>query len=201
MPRRVRSKRGNRRVQDQGVNTRNRVVTSRRSVNSFVPKNVPASPGDPALTIVVECNIGLFAVAGATYASVTTLNAGIINNFAARFVAFDEYRIVGMDFDARMAILGPGILMLWVEPTDNSAPTLTTASQNIACAINMNDATKVTRCHTRVTDFNQLAYSPIATTTYTIGYLKLFSNSANFGSTNASVNVHAFVTVQFRGFA
>lgn len=187
---------------------------SRRAVNQLLASsshlgrtNLATTPGNPNLTLVLPEVIGISAVVGTgTLATSTNLNAGLLTNFATRFQAFDEYRILKLKFYVYSLSTSQGYASVYVDPLSNAAPTSTTMQTNVAkwVPLNQGSAPKPYVFTYNVSDSALLAYQPIATTTFNVGFLKAYADTTNTGNNLATGNlllIRADVTVEFRGLS
>jgi hypothetical protein len=150
--------------------------------------------------------IGIFAATSSLINSTTSLTAGLITNFASRFAAFDEYRILKFVITIRPVTANVnGVLVAWVEPLSSGTPTATNAQTNVTNYLMLNNSHgKAIRFSYQPADPGFQVFQPISTTSFVYGYLKQYTSTADFGSNLASAtgtHVTAEIVIQFRGLA
>jgi len=192
---------------------RKRLNRPRRKVTTSISTVGPFTPGVPDLIMTIPEVLPIASVAAtATYAVSSPIQAGMMNSFATRFVAFDEYRIISCKFKFYPLGTNPGnstgtgYADCWVEPLSTAAPTSATASQNVTVTVPLAQTGQPRPYvfHYKPKDFTLLEFQPIATTTYVIGNLKVYTDMANYGNTITTGNllfIRAEFVVQFRGLA
>ena len=187
-------------------NRSNANTLNARNANSLSVSGSPFTPSAPSLTMRIPELIGKYTATSGAVSGNTQLTAALITNFATRFAAFDEYRILCFDFEIMPVSANTGTAMVWVEPLSNSAPTTATAQSNIGSFVNFHAACTKTPYKLRYapTDSTLIGFQPISTTTFGYGYLKVFTNAADFASLAGNLDiivVRAMITIQFRGLA
>jgi hypothetical protein len=153
-------------------------------------------PGDP-IKYTTTVTTGVIAVS-------TNIVYTLISSFTTRFAAWDEYRVVRVQFKVRMfSSTNPGVVRVWVEDRLSSAPTLATAEAAKGLFIN---ASCVNKEH--LLDYK--IYDPVYTdftalnATQSVGYLNVYTNNANYGASTVATDylmITPMFTFQFRGFA
>jgi hypothetical protein len=154
-------------------------------------------PGDPSVLSTT--------VTTGVIASIQGINSSSINNFATRFVAFEEYRIVKAHLKVRcFSSTNPGVGNFWIDDTGSiAAPTAIEAQQRQGVErfsfsdVNPNvfQLTYTPRSPT------EQIWNPIATP-QSIATWKIYTDNANFGSSivvTPYILVQGYFTVQFRG--
>jgi hypothetical protein len=149
--------------------------------------------GGPQLTTVTSGQVALS----------TALNSSIITNFAARFPGFSEFRISKCIAKMRcFASTSPGIMNAWFSEDDSGTASATIALRTVCKRFNLSDTGK---CHelTYVPhDPAQQTWTLVSSGAPTIGYFKLYTDNANFGSSIVATAVMLLeyeFDVQFRG--
>jgi len=193
------------------VRSRKLVRTAPRRTVSTLRTRVPNSgTNSVAVRLPIEIFIGKLTTTVTTgvIASTTAIQASLNANFAARFgTCFDEYMIQSalFKFDMCSSAL-PGLLNVWIESNINSgaAPTLTDAKQNktttFAAGSNQRTHTIFFNPKNTVTQ----AWTLCTTTTAPIGYLKVYTNNADFASSIVATDyvvISGVLTVAFRNYA
>ena len=148
----------------------------------------------------------LTIVAGAL-AGVIPIDLTVVSAFAARFgVVFKEYAIVGCKLELRpnnMAVTS-GMTGAYLDENSGAVPTAGT-TQNVPRLDMMNAPLFDTKPYLMTwtpRDILDLDYVPISTT-FTPVYLKLFTNSANFGTqatTTGQWIITGSIAFTFRGY-
>ncbi len=162
--------------------------------------------GQPSLEVWIDCDPYTFSTTVTTgvIASTIALTGGIIDSFTTRFVTWDQYRFVKAR--AEVCCYGstnPGLLSMWFA---DYSTTPTTALAQTANAIRFN-ASSIDRVHSLdyiPHDPLQQQWQTVSSGTAGIGYFKMFTNNADFGSSTVATPycyVRLKVLVQFRGFA
>jgi len=166
----------------------------------------PEFPGQPVCALKVQSGpiplsttvtTGLIALNAA-------INSGLVNAFATRFAAFNEWRIVKakahvMCFDST----NPGVISQWYESAQSSTTPNAVAAEN-APAQRFN-ASAVDRTHDLSYvphDPGEQAWTPVGTA-FTSGNYKIYTDNANYGASIAAKGylvVNFDLTFQFRGF-
>jgi hypothetical protein len=175
--------------------------------NSLVNGGAAFTPGVPSITMTLPELVGTFDIASSTCAGVVGLTAGLLTNFATRFVGFDEYRILRFVFQITPTCPSGGTAAAYVDPAGSGVPTATTAQTNVATFFNLNSAAcskpYILRYEPRDPALN--IFQPITTTTFNYGYFKIYTDAANFANQNVTATrafqVRAIITIQFRGLA
>ncbi len=194
------SKRGRRR-QATGRRT---VATVARDVPLMLFKEYPTQP-------VCE-----HEVQSASFLLVTTITTGIIasnvpiqassmaNNFASRFLAYAEHRVVGCRAEVILfSSTQTGVLNQWFDEDDSAAPTSGKAANAICRRFNASDVTRTHKMNYVPHDPAQQTWSLTSAASPIIGYHKLYTDASNYGSPIAVTTigtVQYFLKVQFRGF-
>jgi hypothetical protein len=175
--------------------------------NYLSRSNLTTTPGNPNMVLVLPELVGIStASASTTFAGNTTLNAGLLTNFATRFTLFDEYRILKFKFYMYPTSTGNGYASVYVDPLNSANPTSTTAQTNVSRMVPLSaqSAKGAITFVYNVSDFALLSYQPISTTTFAYGYFKVYTDAANYGNTLASgalIITRCDVTVEFRGLS
>jgi hypothetical protein len=183
--------------------TKQRRVTKPGSIYS---STMPYSPGVPSAVFKVSAGIQKFTTTVTTgvIASSTAIQAAQIPSFGSRFAAFDEYRITHAKFMFYpCSSTNPGTLNAWVEPQSSGTPSSSIAQNNKVLAFPIGGNNRVYKLNYSPTDFNFEGWTDLATTTFVIGYLNVYTNNADFASNivaTDAVTVRAEYTVEFRGF-
>jgi len=180
---------------------------TQKPVNSSLDTRLAYTPGIPVVTMSMPEIVAVLDIATGGLASATNLTAGLLTNFATRFVTFDEYRILKFKFELLPTCPAGGMFVAYVDPLNSSVPTSTTAQTNTALSGNLNSAS-IRKPYTLIympRDTAMQAYQQISTTTFSYGYLKVFTDVNNFANQNTTfakaIQVRAIITVQFRGFS
>jgi hypothetical protein len=166
----------------------------------------PAFPGQPVVALKVRADPIKFTTTVTTgqIAVSTNLVYTLINNFTTRFATWDEYRVTKVLFRFNcFSSTNPGLIRAWIEDRSSSAPTnaIAEAEKGISFA-----AGDITRTHTlvyRIMDPVYVDYTAL-NATQSVGYLNVFTNNANWGSSTVATDYFTCVpefTIQFRGFA
>ncbi len=158
------------------------------------------------------CSHIIFNSNGANSTTVTTgviavttalTSANLIPALSTRFAGYDQFRIVKVEARLRMfSSTNPGLVIMYFDDT-NAAPTGNAAS--FASSVKMN-ASDISGCRSLTYvphDPAQQFWSTVAGGSATIGYFKLYTDNANFGSSIVATPyciVEFYSTVQFRGF-
>jgi hypothetical protein len=140
-------------------------------------------------------------------ASTTAIQAALNPNFAARFgVVFDEYMILSaiIKFDTCSSTL-PGSINAWIESAigNSAAPTLTDAKQNKTLTFPAGANQRTHKIIFNPRNVNTQAWTLCTTTTAVCGYLKVYTNNADYGSSVAATDylvVTGVLNIAFRNF-
>lgn len=137
-------------------------------------------------------------------ASSTQILYTLISSFTTRFATWDEYRVIRVRFHVRFfSSTLPGILRVWVEDRSNATPTLAIAQADKGLSPNMSDVARRHMLDYRIMDPVYVDYTQL-NATQGIGYLNVYTNNAQYGSTVVATDVCVITpefTIQFRGFA
>ena len=175
--------------------------------NTKIPYLAPSFDGDVAFTINIESyvNKATTTVTTGLIAHSHGIQAATIDNFAARFAAFDQYKILKATYAVNcIGATNPGVMVMWFEPTSSAVPTNTTAVENFAVNFPASDVSRKHVISYNPRDPVTQIWSPVTTTTNIIGYFKLFTNNASFGSSVTATDyavITATYQVAFRGYA
>jgi len=183
----------------------------RRQTNQTVPFGVSAVPFSPSVS-VFRMNLEVFigkvttTVTSGVIATTYAVQAGMVNNFAARFGVFDEYLIE--KFLLRINTCSSnlsGLMNFWFEPQVGSTGTPAAAdaknNKTLTFAAGENGHTKTLPYNPR--NAATQVWTIITTTNASIGNLKCYTNNADFGSAIAVTDyavLTGIMTVAFRGF-
>ncbi len=159
----------------------------------------------PRVSLSIPGQVLKQSITAGGIANVITVNFGLILNWATRFAAvFREYCIVGVCFDIQRAGTAiPGVLKIFYDEKDSGIPTSTGALSSIGYELTLSTTADVgrRRCFEWVAqDYADLGWL-IATTSYNIGYLKLYTDSTNYGCSGAcDILITPVLQVEFRGY-
>lgn len=132
-----------------------------------------------------------------------SLSSARILSFAARFLAFTEFRIVKAIMKIRFfSSSEPGLLLYWCTEDDAAAPNATAAIDAPTKQVNMSDITKSHSIVYVPKDPAQQTWTLVSSGAPVIGYFKCYSDNTNFGSKITAGNVATIsfdFEVQFRG--
>jgi hypothetical protein len=127
------------------------------------------------------------------------MNLTLIKDFATRFGAlFDEYAIVGADFEVRMSnVVNPqGIAYGLIDEKTSAVPNASAAnSSRLDMAVNNYDTSNHYHIQWKARDYLDLEWQDIGTT-YTPAWLKFYASTAETG-TNASTTANILITGTF----
>jgi len=165
----------------------------------------PEYRGQPVTQLPIQVAAGVFStvVTSGLIDQVITLNSSLIGSFATRFAGFSEFRIIRAK--ARVACFSstnPGLLSMWFSEDDNSTPTATQATHVTAKRFAAGDVMKIHELVYTPHDPAQQTWTLVASGAPIIGYFKLYSDNANFGSSYVATQycqVEIVFDVQFRG--
>jgi len=166
----------------------------------------PEYKGQPVTALIISGGQQVLSTTITTgvIAFTTPIEAALIPNFATRFAAFSEFRLIKAK--ARIASFSstlPGLLNQWFSEDDTSTPT-TAKAQNAmarrfpACDVQVNQLSYVP--HDPAQQTWQLVSSGAATS---IGNHKIFTNNPDYGASTVAtqyLSLEYELTVQFRGF-
>ncbi len=132
-----------------------------------------------------------------------TISVADITNFAARFIAFEEYRIVKAVLRMNLfSSTNPGRIVAYIDDDDSTAPNLANAHahRNITFAASDVGGEK-TLTYVPHSPDNQ-NWQTVATGTTAIGFFKIYTNNANLGASIVATDYIGYMmdlTIQFRG--
>lgn len=131
------------------------------------------------------------------------LSSAFIQNFAARFIGFSEFRIVRVKATCRnFSSQNLGIANMWFSEDDSTTPNSSKALDVYCKQFNFSEIVNGTTMDYTPHDPAQQTWTLVSSGSPVIGYFKLYTDNANFGSP-AVVTQLAIVTftytVQFRG--
>ncbi len=136
-------------------------------------------------------------------ANTTTLQASIITNFATRFQMWDENRLVRAVLEWRcFSSSNPGVVRGWVEPWDTATPTLAMAEASEGITFSASDITRPHVLDFKIFDPSRLDFT--SGTSSVIGYVKTYTNNANYGASTVATDylvLHIRLLFQFRGLS
>jgi hypothetical protein len=169
---------------------------------------VPFTPGNAPMSINCEVFLGKLTttVTSGVIASTTPIQAGIIASFGSRFALFDEYLLESftVKLDTCSSNLA-GLINVWFETnaTSTATPTQNDAKDNktLTFAAGSNDRTH--KLHYNPRNAVTQVWTPISTTTVTIGNLKVYTDNSNYGSSVVATDyvvMTGVMRVSFRGF-
>jgi len=165
------------------------------------------SPGVVAITMNIETFVAKYTTTVTTgvIATNNSIQAAMIDSFAARFVGFDQYRIRSVRFQMDCcASTNPGVINVWVEPSGAGVPNATNAKDNYTCTFSAGDNSKHHILTYNPRDPATQVWTAVATTTSPIGYLKVYTNNADFAASTVATDylvVMATLVIEFRGYA
>jgi hypothetical protein len=167
------------------------------------------TPGNAVQMMDIEVYVGKITTTVTTgaIAQAYAINAGLIANFGARFVAFDEYLLESFKLrvDTCSSNLA-GLLNIWFEPNiaSTSAPAAADAKNNKTLTFSAGSNGKTHTLMFNPKNVVTQAWTPISTTTAAFGYLKVYTDAANFASSIVATDyavLTGIMRVYFRGFA
>lgn len=137
-----------------------------------------------------------------------SVNLALVNQWATRFGAtFDEYCITGLTFEIRTVNTGgngKGLLVLFLDEKDSTAPTANDANSSARLEIELNNSYAPIRHRIDwiAKDISDLTWTSTSTSVTPV-FLKAFaSNVATFtaNDTGADTIITGSLNVDFRGF-
>lgn len=166
----------------------------------------PAFPGQPVWSTIVELDPTILTTTvttGVVASSIALITSGI-SNFATRFAAFDEYRVVKIRFQfSCLAPTATGIMTHWVEEKVATAPSAAIALAATKVQYPMSDVFGKHELIWTPHDVGDLDYTQVGTVK-NLCYLDSYTSVAAYGApavATSVVLVQAFLTIQFRGYA
>jgi hypothetical protein len=167
----------------------------------------PEFPGQPVCVHKVYTFVPPLlttVTSGAIISNSTLVASTLIPNLATRFAGYSEFRIVKVIAKVRCySTTNPGILVMWFSEDDSTAPTATKAISSVAkefsASANLPEHTLTYVPH----DPAQQTWTLVSSGAPVIGYHKLYTDNANFGSSIVATPYCTLAfesTVQFRGF-
>jgi hypothetical protein len=198
----------NQKKKANGLRNRGRQAGRRLQKRQPFPDNAlllrPEYKGQPVASFIISSTPIVLSTTVTTgaIAQNTTLSGAILPNFATRFAAWSDYRIVKiMAKVSSFSSTNPGLINHWFSEEDAAAPTSAKA-QNAqarrfpACDISQNVISYTPH------DPSQQTWTLVASQP-TIGYYKLYTNNADFGASIVATQyllLEFESTVQLRGF-
>lgn len=133
-----------------------------------------------------------------------SINSALIQNFATRFAGYTEFRITKAVAIVRpFSTVNPGILLHWFSEDDTAAPTSAKAINALSREFSASDVMRNHSVSYTPHDPAQQTWTLVSSGAPVIGYYKLYTDNASFGS-SATVTAYASLVfrlnVQFRGF-
>lgn len=191
-------------------NSRNRVGNARRSGGSISSRDNalllrPEYNGQPVCAHILSGTPQIITLSSGSATINQGISSALIPTFATRFAGYSEFRIVKAVvrvscFSSTQAGLGN----IWFSEDDTAAPTAAKATNARARRFNWSD---VDNRHTMTYvphDPAQQTWTLTSSGAPVVGYFKLYTDSAVYGTPSASASTIALVdyelTVQFRGF-
>lgn len=163
-------------------------------------------PGQPTMSMVLEGNYGVLSTtvtSGAIALSLAIAQNGILNNFAARFLAFDQFRVVKAVAKVRLfSTQNPGVLSMFFSEDNSATPTAIIIGQATCKRFPASDVDRVHTLSYVPHDPAQQTWTTVAAGNPTIGYFKLYTDNAAYGSSIVATQYLSLtfdLTVQFRG--
>jgi hypothetical protein len=134
----------------------------------------------------------------------TSINPGILANFATRFAGYSEFRIVKAEAIIRcFSSVNPGTILQWFSEDDTAAPTSAKAFNVISKGFSASAVIPEHRLTYTPHDPAQQTWTLVASGAPVIGYHKIYTDNATFGSSIVAtqyLSVAYELTVQLRGF-
>jgi hypothetical protein len=117
---------------------------------------------------------------------------------------WDEYRITRARISFRLfSSANPGVIRAWIEPRSSAAPTLAIAEASEGLVFSASDTVTDHLLDYKIMDPVYVDYTALSAT-QSVGYLNVYTNNANYGSSAAATDYMVasieFV-IQFRGLA
>jgi hypothetical protein len=166
----------------------------------------PAFPGQQVGVFRVQCDPIKFTTTITTglIASSTNLLTTLISSFSTRFAMWDEYRVTRVRSIFRpFSSSNPGIVRAWIEPRSNATPTLAIAEASDGLIFGASDVVHDHLLDYKIMDPVYVDYTQVSVT-QSVGYLNVYTNNANYGSSAAATDYFAVsieFVIQFRGLA
>ncbi len=192
----------------QNMNSRTNRRNRKRQRNKTDPVLLmrPAFKGQPNATLKIVSDFAKVTttVTTGTIQQVVTISVSAITNFAARFVGFEEYRIIKATLRMNcFSSTNPGRIVAYVDPDDNSNPTLplSLAHRNITFGASDVMSRKILEYVPH--DPSKQQFQTVATGTTAIGYFKIYTNNSSLGASTVATDYLGYdmeYVVQFRGF-
>lgn len=185
-------------------NKRNQSITRKQSIHDPALELRPSFRGQPVWSVKALADY---------HKATTTVTTGLmqvnlaisvadLTNFAARFIAFEEYRIVKSVFRINcFSSTNPGLVVAYIDDDDNTAPTLNNATAHKNITFNASDTGRIHELVYTPHSPTDQAWQTVATGTTAIGYFKVYSSSA-LGASIVATDYIGYVmehTLQFRG--
>jgi hypothetical protein len=189
-------------------NLRKQKLSARRSPavdNALMLR--PEYNGQPVVEHMIESYQGPLSTTVTTgqIALLTAMSgSSIISSLPTRFAGYSEYRISKVR--AKVRTFGstlPGIITQWFSEDDSSTPTATKATQAMSRSFSASSNEKEHTVTYVPHDPAQQTWTLVASGAPVVGYHKLYTDNANFGSSIVAtpyLSVMYDVWVQFRGF-
>jgi hypothetical protein len=166
----------------------------------------PEFKGQPAISLKVKGFPSILTTSvtsGQINSNIPVQATTLINSFTTRFQAFTEYRIVKCTAKLKnFSCSNPGLCNFWFTEDDTSTPTAAKALQAEAKQVNFADIVGNHKMTYVPHDPAQQTWTLVASGAPIVGYFKVFTDNANFGSTiiATTVGIIAYdLVVQFRG--
>jgi hypothetical protein len=165
----------------------------------------PEYPGQPTTTLVIQATPQVLSTTVTTgvIANQTTLGAAIIPNFATRFLAFEQFRIVKVKAKVEnFAVTNPGLGNSWFDSDAAFTPNASRTENALAKRFPFSKPSGHELSYVPH-DPSEQGWSLVSNATGNIGNHYLYTDNANYGSSivaTAYALLQFELTVQFRGF-
>lgn len=180
-----------------------RMESPSRQDNALILR--PEYQGQPVTVLKIPCSPILLStiVTTGVIAQLTTLYAGLVPNFAARFLAFEQFRIVKAKAKiSNFSVTNPGFINQWFDSDNSGTPTTSQAENSLARRF------AASRPGPHVLDYvphdpAEQGWSLVSAASGIIGYHKVYTDNANYGSSIVATPYSLLdleLTIQFRGF-
>ena len=161
----------------------------------------------PRLSLDIPISQQTVAIAAGSLSAVIPMDVTTVRNWSSRFAAiFREYAIVGARLEVRCQNVSPaaGLVAAYIEEQSAVAPTANEAADRPRLDMVAGPLTvpRAYRINWKPQDLLDLDFIPVGTT-FTPAWLKLFTNTADFGTTagtTGQVIVTGSLAMEFRGY-
>lgn len=200
----MRRNRNNNNRRGRKPNKGRRMRNSRQSNTVLLLR--PNFPGQPIGTFRIASDFQKLTttVTSGLIQTVITISVAGITNFAARFVGFEEYRIVRSVLRMNcFSSTNPGRIVSYVDPDDNSAPTLALSQAHRNMIFSAADVSRTHNLTYVPQDPAKQTWQTVASGTAATGYFKIYTTNATLGSSIVAtdyIGCDMMHTIQFRGF-